>query len=239
MQNTTINAFRGKHMMKSGLLLRTARRSLLLLLGFLCALNSLAVVSTVDSLLSEFLVDGGVLELGGEWLNLASFGGGWKSEDTLVGVLTGFLELISGGVVDLSLLWSVSSLWEKNELGLILVQSFNVGGHGVGILVMSSVVNSDSNGSSESLGQTGLTEFLKREASTELDFVCISSSLPEYNWSKLANWSGSKSSCFGGSLLSSQLFVSWLVEEALHSVLPMLSQMSALEDIIVFYHVAY
>ncbi len=157
----------------------------------------------------------------------------------MVGVLAGFLELISGGVVDLSLLWCISSSWEKNKLGLILGQSLNVGGHGVGILVMSSVVNSDSNGSSEGLGQTGLTEFLKREASTELDFVCISSSLTKYNWSKLADWGGSKSSSLGGSSLSSQLFVSWLVEEALHSVLPVLSQMCALEDVIVFYHVAY
>ncbi len=61
-------------MMESGLYERAARRSLLLLLGFLGALNSEAVVSTVDSLLSEFLVDTGLLEVGGEWLNLASSG---------------------------------------------------------------------------------------------------------------------------------------------------------------------
>jgi len=45
---------------------------------------------------------------------------------------------------------------------------------------------------------------------------------------------------FFGSFVSSDLLVSFLVEEASNdSLVPMLSQMRALNDIIVFYHVAY
>ena len=214
-------------------------RSFLGLSGELGFLDSLALVSLVDSLLSELLVDLEVLEIISKGLDLAPLSGGWKSKDTFLGVLAGILELISGGVVDLSLLWLVSVSWEKDKFGLVLGQSLNVGGHGFGVLVVSSMVDSDSNGSGKDLGESSSLNFLEREASSELDLVTISPSLSENNWSKSADWCGSKVSSSSSSLLSSKLFVGWLVEEALHSVLPMLSQMSALKDVIVFYHVAY
>lgn len=189
--------------------------------------------------MSEFLVDTDILELSSEWGKLSVSSLWWKSKDTILGVLSSLLELISGGVVDLTLLWLISSSWEQDQLGFILGKSLNVGGLGISVLVVSSVINSNSNGSSELLGQTSSSDLSEGEASAELDFATISSSLAKYNWSKLANWGSSKGSSSGGSSLSSKLFMSWLVEEALDSVLPMLSQVGTLKDIIVFYHVAY
>jgi len=213
--------------------------SFLLFFSVSCALGSGAGVSLVDSLVSKLLVDLGVLEISSDGLDLASSGDGWKSKDAVGGVLGSILKLISSGVVDLTLLWLVSSSWEKDQLGLVLVQSFNVGLHFVSILVVSSVVNSDSYCSGKGLSQSSGLKLSEGETSSELGLSGVPSSLAEYNWSKLANWGSSEGSSSGSSFLGSQLFVSWLVEEASDSSHPMLPQVGALKCIIVFYHVAY
>ena len=59
------------------------------------------------------------------------------------------------------------------------------------------------------------------------------------DWSQLGDWSWEQSGGFLSSVVGSDLFVSCLVEEALDSSLPMLSEMGTLKYVIVFYHVAY
>jgi len=104
---------------------------------------------------------------------------------------------------------------------------------------VSPVVDGDAHGLSESWGELGELELLESESSAELDFAGILSSLSLNQWSQLGErpWEGSLG--FGSSVISSYLLVGGLVEEASHSSHPMFSQMRALKDIIVFYHVAY
>jgi len=122
---------------------------------------------------------------------------------------------------------------------LVLVQSSDVQSHSVGVLVVASVINGDSNGSGEGLGELSLLELSERETSSELNLMCVSFGHAVDDGSELADGRNSSCGCLGSSGLLSQLLVSSLVEEALDSSHPMLSQVGALKDIIVFYHVAY
>lgn len=189
--------------------------------------------------MSELLVDLGGLHLLGQWLDLASLGHTWESEDTGGSVLGSRFNLLGGGVVDLSLLNLTLVSWEEDELGLIIVQSLDVGVLKIGRFVVSSVVNADSDGLGESWGDLGKLKLLKGEASSELNLSAVLSGLTVNQWSKLGNWSWESGLSFFSSLVSSDGLVSRFVEEALNSSLPVLSQMRALKDIIVFYHVAY
>ena len=84
------------------------------------SLDSLTVVSSVDSSLSKLLVDLGGLHFLGQRLDLASLGNSWEFEDTGGSVLGGGFNLLGGGVVDLSLLDLTFMSWEKDELCLIV-----------------------------------------------------------------------------------------------------------------------
>ena len=203
------------------------------------SLDSLTVVSFVDSSLSQLLVDLGGLHFLGQRLDLASLGDGWKSENTGGSVLGGGFNLLGGGVVDLSLLDLTLMSWEKDELSLIVGQSLHVGVLHVSGFVVSSMVDADSDGLGEGWGEFSQLKLFEGEASAELDLSSVLSGLSVDQWSQLGNWSWECSLGFLGSLVSSNSLVCGFVEEALNSSLPMLSQMRALKDIIVFYHVAY
>jgi len=174
--------------------------------------------------------------------NLLSLGlvNGWEGEHSAHLVLRGLLNLLLSGIWDFTLLQLSFVLWEKNEFSFVVGQSFNVSILHVSVFVVSSVVNGDSNSLGEGWSKFGILKFSEREASSELDLTGIFLSHSENEWSKLANWSWEAGSSFFGSFVSSDLLVSFLVEEASNdSLVPMLSQMRALNDIIVFYHVAY
>jgi len=110
----------------------------------------------------------------------------------------------------------------------------------ISVLVVSSVINGNSNGLSKGWSKLGFLKFSEGETSTELNLTGKFLSHSENKRSKLANWSWEHSSSFFGSFVSSDLLVSLLVEEASNdSLIPVLSQVRALNDIIVFYHVAY
>ena len=202
-------------------------------------LLSLAVVSLVNSFLSKLLVHLGVSHLLGDGLGLASSDNSRQGKNTVSAVLSGALELVGRRVGDLALLWPVSSDWEENHLSLVLVQSLDVLVHGVGISVVSSVVDSDTNGSSESLAQLGSSKLVQREASTVLDLGAILPRVSEDDGSQQRNGSWTESSGLLRSSLASNLLVSGSIEEAPDSAHPVFPQVGACEGIIVTYHVAY
>lgn len=156
-----------------------------LLLSELGSLDSLAVVSGVDSGLSELLVDLGSLHLLGQSLDLASLDNLWKSEHTGGSVLSGGFNLLSGGVGDLALLDLTVLSWEEDELGLVVGQSLDVGVLHVSGLVMSSVVDSDSDSLGKGWSDFGSFELGKSESSSELNLSGILSSLTLNQWSQL------------------------------------------------------
>lgn len=164
-------------------------RSLLGSFGVGGSLDSLTVVPSVDSLLSKLLVDLGGLHFLGQRLDLASLGDSWEGEDTGGSVLGSGFNLFGGGVVDLSLLDLTLVSWEEDELGLIVVQSLDVGVLHISGMVVSSMVNSDSDGLSKGWGELGKLELIKGESSTELDLSSILSSLTVNQWSQLGDWS--------------------------------------------------
>jgi hypothetical protein len=213
--------------------------SLLISFGILGGLDSLTIVSSVDSSLSELLVDLGSLHFLGQRLNLASWSNLWKSEYTGGSVLGSRFNLLGGGVVDLTLLDLTSVEWEKDELGLIVGQSLHIGVLHILRLVVSSVVDGDSDSLGEGWGKFSQLELLKSEAFAELNLTLVFSSLSLNQWSQLGEWSWEDGLGFSGSVIGSYLLVGDLVEIAFNSSGPMLSQMRALKDIIVFYHVAY
>ena len=167
----------------------SAHCSLLLSFSILGGLDSLALISLIDSSLSELNVDSGGLHLLGQWLNLASLGDLWKSEDTGGGVLGSGFNLLGGGVVDLTLLDLTLVMWEEDELGLIISQSLHVGVLHILGFVVSSVVNGDSDGLGEGWGEFGQLKLLKGESSAELNLTSVLSSLSLNQWSQLGEWS--------------------------------------------------
>lgn len=162
-----------------------------------------------------------------------------EGKDGSVEVLGGRLDLSVGGVVDLSLLGLAGSSGEEDELALVSGEAGNVEGHELLALVLSSVVNSNTNGSGESRRQLGSANLSESETSTESLLTGVLAGHRVDDGTKLTKRSRGN---FGGLISSSVLpesLVSRLVEVASDSALPVLSEMSTCDHVIVFYHVAY
>lgn len=141
--------------------------SLLLLGSLLGLLFSSASVLLVDAELSDLSEDLDISHLLGDLLGSLSDLSSGKSENASGGVLgSGGLELLGGGVSDVTLLWLVSSSGEEDQLALIAFKSLHIQLKGLFGKIVSSVVNSDADSSGESGANTGLSEFLKGEASS-------------------------------------------------------------------------
>lgn len=208
-------------------------------LSFLCSLGSDTGVSLVDSLVSDLLIDLSLLHGVSDGLLLASIDDLWKGEELVPTVLGSSGELLLGGVVDHSLLCLALLGWEEDKFRLVFIQFSDISGKAVSVLVVSSMIDGDTNSLCELGGETSTLNFSKREASSKLNLGTIPSSLTVNEWSQIANWSGESCSSLSVSSLLSQALVSLLVEVALDSHLPMLPQVRALKDIIMLYHVAY
>ena len=137
-------------------------RSFLLLglkLGFSDAPSVVVLVSPESSEGSVCLVG---LVLVGEFDELISRvrSSTWEHLSGDLGLGMNSIELVSGGVVNNTLLRLVFNPWEENQLGFISVQSLHVD---LQLLITgagSSVVNSNSNGSAEAGAQVGSLELL-------------------------------------------------------------------------------
>jgi len=211
--------------------------SLFLICGILCSLDSLSFVLSVNSSLSDGSVDFLGFEVFGEGSETNSSLDDWKSDDSTFNVLRSIES--GGGIWDFTLLGLTFNSWEENEVSFISCQSLDICiFHLVGSV--SSVVDGDTNGSGESWGDFGSSKLFERETSSESNLRGISSSACFYCWSKQIEWCWRSGSGSFLSLLGSDSLVSVNVEKALDFLVnPMLSQVRALKDIIVFYHVAY
>jgi hypothetical protein len=192
---------------------------------------SLSLVSAKVTLLepeSTSLLSSIVLLHGlGQRLEDGSFGSlDWETGN---GVL---LDLSEGGsrksrIVDQSLLWLILLSWEQDELGLVVGKSGDVKGFRLSTLVASSVINSNTDGSGESSGETGSLNLLKSKSSSELGFRRVLLGASMYDRSQQTKGSGRNGSSLLSSLLGSDLLMSVLVEEAFNAAHPVLSEMRA------------
>ena len=103
---------------------------------------------------------------------------------------------------------------------------------------MSSVVDSDANGSCESRADLRLSQLLQRETSSISDLGRIPSSRAIHQGSQQLNRSGEHSGSLCLSVVRSSLLVSGLVEPRLHKARPVLAEVSVRELIIVLNHLA-
>lgn len=162
-----------------------------------------------------------------------------QGKDSRVVDLLGSLNLSIGGVVDLTLLGSAGSSGEEDKLALVSGEAGNVESHVLLVLVLSSVVNSNTNSSSESGRELGSADLSESEASAESLLTGVLAGHRVDNGSQLTKRTRGNLGRLGSSSLRSELLVSRLVEVASDSALPVLSEMSTVDHVIVFYHVAY
>ena len=181
-----------------------------------------------------------VFHCGGQFLWLASWLDWWEGQHTVFSVLSwGSLQLFSSRIVDFSLLGNSVVSWEQNELGFVGGESCDVGVLIISVLVMSSVINSDTDTTGKSWGEASTSDFCEGETSSEFELGAIFKSLSMNQRSQFANWTRRKGCGLISSSFLSESLVSFFVEETFNSSHPMLSQVRTLKYIIVFYHVAY
>jgi len=168
--------------------------------------------------LGERLEDGGFGSGGGE---LIEGGGDLLLDLTQIG---GGLS----GVINLTLLRLILFSGEEDELLLVLGESGNVKGLSFSRLVVSSVINSDTNSSGKSGRKSGFLELSERETSTNLGLTRVLLSASVNNRSQQTKRSRRNGGSLSSSLLSSDLLMSGLVEEAFDTPHPVLSEMRAL-----------
>ena len=195
---------------------------------------SLSLLSAMITLLEPELTAllGGVMGLHilGQRLEDGLVLGGRKFIDgsVIILLLVGQSGRGESGIVDESLLRLVLFPGEQDELRLVGGESSNVLGLHLGTLVASSVINSNTNSSGKSRGESGELNFLKSESSAKLDLGSVLLSAGMNDRSQVAKRSGRDSSSLLSSLIASNLLMSGLVEETFDTPHPVLSEMRAL-----------
>lgn len=115
-------------------------------------------------------------------------------------------------------------LVEDNQLRLVLVQSGDVGVESLFRTVLSSVVHSDTNGSSVSWGQRGSLELGQGETSASSDLSVVLDGWASNHWSQGIDRLWGNLSGLGSSCLSSGQLLAWLVKVHSDTLLPVLSE---------------
>ena len=164
---------------------------------------------------------------------------GLSNRQSVAGHLVGSgsrLELLSGRVVDFTLLWLVLASGENNKFALVSVQSCDVQLKLFLTGAGSSVINGDSDGSCEGSGKTGVFEFSESEATAVANLASISACCLRDDWTKALNRSGEDAGSLGNSILVSSKLLSWLIEVGLGSSLPVLAKMDVDDHVVVLDH---
>lgn len=98
----------------------------------------------------------------------------WENSAVNLVVGSNSLELLSGGVVDLTLLWLAFLQWEQDQLGLVGAESLSVELELLSAGVGSAMINGDTNSASESGGDANGLELIESESTTVANLACIS-----------------------------------------------------------------
>lgn len=179
-----------------------------------------------------------LLHVCGNLLELV-FGGNNSLGKELAGGLVGGRcgsDLLSGGVVDLTLLGLALLSWEEDELGFVGGESLDVE---LELLLTgggSSVVNGDTDSSGEFLAKLGTSKLGESEATAISDLTGVSASARGDNRSQLLKGSGEHFSALAVSTLHSSKLLGWLVEVNSDSGLPVLAEMYVWDDVVVLDH---
>jgi len=148
----------------------------------------------------------------------------------------GGLELLSGSIVDETLLGLVLTSGEENELRLVGVKSFGVQLKLLFTRVSSSVINGDADGTGEGGGESSSLKFVQGEASAVSYLTSVLSGSGGDNRAERLSGSGEDTSSLCNSVLVSLGLLGGLVEVSLDSVLPVLAEMNVGNDVVVLDH---
>lgn len=172
---------------------------------------------------------------GSEFLGLLSASDGKNSSGHLLAG-GGGLELLSGRVVDQTALGLALTTWEEDELRLVRVESLNVelqlllGGVG------SSVINGDADSASEIGGETGMLQFVEGEAAAVSDLASVAAGRRRNNWAEFLDWARESAGGLCDSTLVSSKLLGGLIEVALCSTVPVLSEVDVCYGVVVLDH---
>jgi len=217
-----------------------ARHSLLLFsLGILSSLDASSVVMLDSTESSGFVVWVDLLKIGGDLDGFNGLRGSstWENLSRWLSRGSGGLELLGSGVVDLSLLRLAFNTRPEDELILVSVQSLNIELKGGIVAVGSSVVNADSDSSSEGGAKSSGLELEKREATAVSNFACVPAGLGGNDGSQLLDGSWEHLS---GLVLSASVpteLGSWLIVMSVVLLSrPVLAKMYVWDDVVVLDH---
>lgn len=188
-------------------------RNYLLLLNGGSLLGALGFELAVNKTLSQGGENRSLLLLGSD---LSRYDGGrslGQRNDILVSVLSNVGQLVSSGVALLGLL---ARLGEDNQLRLELVDTVDIHRNSGLALVAASLVNGDSNGTSQLDWHSRLLELNGGESATLSELEVVPLSLRNNNGSQqTGNWSWENSCGLSLTSQSASLMTGWLVEPSL------------------------
>jgi hypothetical protein len=147
----------------------------------------------------------------------------------------GGLDLLSGSIVDLTLLGLVLTTGEEDHLGSVLGEASGVD---LELLLAgggAAVVYGDSNGASELGGDASLLELSKGEATTETDLSGVLAGSGRDNGAEVLKRTGELSSLLFLSLLASNALLRGLVEVSLDTLDPVLAKMDFRNSVVVLH----
>lgn len=215
------------------------RCSLFFSSGFLGSLDASTVVSLDGAESSGLSVWVDLLEFGGDLDSLNGVIGSstWEESSRWLSAGGGGLELVSGGIIDLSLLRLAFNARPEDELILVSVQSLNIELKGVIVSVGSSVIDADSDGSSEAGAKSGSFELEKSETTAISNFACIPAGLGSDNGSQLLDrsWEESSSLVLSASV-TTELGSGLIVMSMVLLSGPVLAEMYVWDDVVVLDH---
>lgn len=216
--------------------------SFLSFLCFSCSFLSSSPIMLVNSLLSKLSVNLSLLHVSSDLLLRYSLLGLSDRQHVLVGNLMrgiSTLQSISSWIVDGALLWLVLLSWEQDKLSSVVFQSLGVLLKSIKIHVVSSVINSNTNGLSKSWGKASVLNFLEGESSSVSQFSSVFLGWSMDDGSESLKWSWENGWGFSLSLFLSSVLSGGLVEPSLYIVFPVLSQMHIGHDIVVSDHLIF
>jgi len=164
---------------------------------------------------------------------------GQHLSDDLIGG-GGGLDLLSGRVVDQTLLGLAFTLGEEDEFGFVRVESLSVELELLLACGSASVVNGDAHSSCESSAKFSSFQLSESESAAVPDLTSILASHRRDDRSELLNGSGEHFFSLPFSALMSSKLLCWLIEVSCDSVdttvLPVLAQMDVWDDVVVLGH---
>jgi len=148
----------------------------------------------------------------------------------------GGFELLSGGVVDFTLLGLVFTSGEEDKLALVGVKSGDVQLELLLAGAGSSVINGDSDSLGKGGGELGTLEFSEGEAAAVAHLTGVLAGGLGDNWTECLGGSGEDAGSLSNSILVSLDLLSRLVEMSLGSHLPVLAEMDVDDNVVVLDH---